>query len=704
MPSNNKAPSSDQGGQAFCLKDWQVHPGLNELSGKAGKVRLEPMLMELLCLLAGQAPEPVSKERIIEEIWDGRIVGDDVLSQAVSKLRRALGDQSNTPEYIETVWKKGYRCIVLPGPLAEGPKRLMPTRAIAVGVMIGLSVLLLAVVYWPRAPEPAKVDSLFDLASRSLVTSLPGRERDPAVSPDGRLIAFSSRDSETRSFNLFVTPLTGAGAIRLTNVTQNDLSPAWSPDGGRIAFIRKGEGTCDIYSISALGGGLEKVTGCEGNGFADLAWSRDGRWLALNSRPGPADPFAIKLIEIEGGKTVFLTRPAASDWGDFDPAFSPDSKTVAFVRAYSEASQDVFVVPLEGGKERQITRYRHNVFGVAWLPGNEGLLIAANRFGLYDLWRANGDAEMSLVLGGLFEPVNPSLSADGSILALEARQQEVNIWAAEMNEQGAFETARPLISSTRLDLHPAPSPDGKWIAYSSSRSGSFEIWLAKADGTDARMLTDLGAHFAGTPDWSSGSDRIVFDARIDQQSSIYMIDIVGDNPRRLTGERAGDLSPVWSGDSERIYFSSDRDDSWNIHSLTLEDMNIRKITTAGGLRAMEGPAGKFLYVALPRGGGIERLDLESGAKSLVLAELDEGDWANWQVMGSDLYFVERRRDGDYFQRLELETGRMETVLKAATRVPRGDKAFGVTMDGRRLLYSSLDRQESDIVYLRRAGK
>lgn len=95
----------------FRLNEWLVQPQLNSISTNSKTLRLEPKVMGVLICLAGQAGEVVSKESLIQEVWAGRFVTDEVLTTAVFELRKALGDEARNPRFIQTIPKKGYRLI-----------------------------------------------------------------------------------------------------------------------------------------------------------------------------------------------------------------------------------------------------------------------------------------------------------------------------------------------------------------------------------------------------------------------------------------------------------------------------------------------------------------------------------------------------------------------------------------------------------------
>src|SRR5262245_52931090 len=140
-------------GKQARIGEWSVEPALDALRRGGETVRLEPKAMELLVALASRPGQVVSREELLTGVWPGVVVGDEALSQAVTKLRKALGDDARAPTYIETISKRGYRLIAQVEPLQSGPAMATPVagrgrsqsgRVAAVGVLL---VLLIAGIY-----------------------------------------------------------------------------------------------------------------------------------------------------------------------------------------------------------------------------------------------------------------------------------------------------------------------------------------------------------------------------------------------------------------------------------------------------------------------------------------------------------------------------------------------------------------------------
>jgi DNA-binding winged helix-turn-helix (wHTH) protein len=111
LPSPLRAASGFDRRRSIDIGEWRVDLAANRISRNGEEVHLEPKAMDVLLLLAGRAGEVLSREELLATVWSGSVVGDDTLTQAVIKLRKALGDDSRSPAYIETISKRGYRLI-----------------------------------------------------------------------------------------------------------------------------------------------------------------------------------------------------------------------------------------------------------------------------------------------------------------------------------------------------------------------------------------------------------------------------------------------------------------------------------------------------------------------------------------------------------------------------------------------------------------
>ena len=275
---------------------------------------------------------------------------------------------------------------------------------------------------------------------------------------------------------------------------------------------------------------------------------------------------AIFLVSVESGVKERLTSPPAQSLADHSPAFSPDGRTLAFVRQSAAAIADIYLVPVDGGQPQRLTSNDQQIRGLTWTPDGREIVFSLQPGGFISnssLWRISSLGGMPELLSGTGgDAVYPAISRQGSRLIYSRQTRDVNIWRLELS---GLTTAsnRParLIASTRMDIFPRISPDGDRIAFESDRSGSGEVWVCDRDGRGVVRLTSFADVNAGSPCWSPDGRWIAFDAYPDGHPDIYVISADGGSPRRLTTEASGEFIPSWSRGREidLFFFQPDGD-------------------------------------------------------------------------------------------------------------------------------------------------
>lgn len=689
--------------EPFYVGRWLIQPRQNRIRGPEETTRVEPKVMDVLLCLARRPGEVVTRDQLLETVWAGAVVTDDVLTRSISELHKVFDDDPRRPSVIETIPKTGYRLIaplaaeyrgdnVPPAapaleltPSMPRPVERSPVRWPAWAIGGSLVLLLLSALFWTRRPAP----TAFHPAP---LTSYPGGEGAPVLSPDGKQVAFAWTGPDGDNWDVYVKLVGSETPLRLTDDPAFEHEPAWSPDGSQVAFMRRGADGCWIYLVAALSGPARKLASCGASIYGDLAWSPDGQWLAFNDRAAPEDAFSIYLLAPATLEKRRLTTPPADIWGDHDPAFSPDGARLSFTRSVSEGMQDVYVVPVAGGEPARLTADSRNVYGHAWTPDGKHLLFASNRTGRTGLWRlrASGGALAWVGLGDA-QAFFPSVA--GTRLAYLQRSDVTNVWQVQVGQDSS---AAPLITSTQWDLHPQFSPDGQRLAFTSNRAGSYEIWLSDRDGGNAIQLTAFGGPFTSTPRWSPDGGHLVFTSRPGGQADVYVIDAEGALPRRLTTEPTDEMAASWSRDGQWIYFSSNRRDGWQVWKMPAAGGDAVRVTRHGGFGPMEAPDGRFLYYAKHNAAGLWRMPVDGGDEALVLDALNTPDWGSWAVHDDGIYFVRRGRP-TVLAFYRFATQQTDTLFIPQRGIPGMDPAFAVSPDGQWLLFGQADRSESDLM-------
>jgi Tol biopolymer transport system component len=174
--------------------------------------------------------------------------------------------------------------------------------------------------------------------------------------------------------------------------------------------------------------------------------------------------------------------------------------------------------------------------------------------------------------------------------------------ARDKKSAGSVTGDTPFIYSTRDDEAPEFSPDGKRIAFMSSRSGDLEIWVCNSDGSNPVQLTSFRGPGVTNPHWSPDGGRIAFDSDAEGQFDIWVIDAGGGKPKRMTTDRANDGNPSWSRDGRWIYFDSTRTGEQQVWKIPERGGDAIQVTRDGGFAPLESPDGKFIYYTKDLGG------------------------------------------------------------------------------------------------------
>ena len=568
--------------------------------------------MQVLVCLAERAGQVVAKESLMRIVWPDTFVGDDVLTRSISELRRVFGDDAKEPHVIETIPKSGYRLIAdaVPAVPENAPvnvRRSRTHRAWGIGLAAAVLVGLLVWRWAGSGTQESRVTVEAPLRTMPL-TSLPGQERAPALSPDGNQVAFFW-EGETGNEDIYVKLVDAGTPLRLTTSPVSDRNPAWSPEGRQIAFIRFSQHESGIFIIPALGGPERRIAAVNWESRWDLygaglSWSPDGKFLVVSDRTAPQDPASLFVLSVDRSAKRKLTSPPAESIGDLAPAISPDGQTVAFLRVKSGGVSDIYLVAFAGGEPRRLTFDQAWLERVAWAPdGRELVFSSGGALSSGTLWRVStsGGQPEPLPIGG-DNATSPTISSRANRLAYVHRSMDANIWRLDIRKSARPVTSpTKLIASTRYEGGPNFSPDGSRIAFHSDRSGNFEIWVCDAAGLQPLQLTFLRTSNTGTPRWSPDGRRIAFDARPGEDAAdIYVIDADGGAPRRVTTEPSDDVVPSWSNDGRWIYFASKRTGRWEVWKAPADGGQPVQVTKHGGFAAFESRDGQSLSLCEKR--------------------------------------------------------------------------------------------------------
>jgi Tol biopolymer transport system component len=550
-------------------------------------------------------------------------------------------------------------------------------------------------------------------------TSKVGRETSPAISPDGTQIVYSywirtpDGQVDLDQAGLRLQAVGAAEAVRLT--THPDANPAWSPNGREIAFIRFSDTIAEVELVlrPAFGGAervLRKLDYAGPLPGPYVSFSPDGKWILTSAGSGSYSGTPLRrlvAVNRDTGETQDLLPPVPGTSGDLNPVLSPSGKRLAFCRCSSTSSCDLYEVAMDQlrplGEPRRLTRSVSWEFRSAFLP-DESLVYSLGPPHARALWRVSFDwrnqPRHEMLSPASEDAVEPSIAwgGDGTIRVIYTQNRlDSNIWRLDLHRpDGPPLSAAPVIASTAADDFPAYSFDSSKIAFTSTRSGSWELWTCAANGTDCHQRSDLGSGYRRNPAWAVDGKSIVFDSTVDGATQLYQADLAAGAVRQLTRGDFWNVEPAFSPDGKWLYYASNRSGRFEIYrtavgpTLDPQDRAI-PVTREGGASPRITPDGADLvYRGLDR--SYLRLNLATG-RATNLLELScvsptpapNGFVYGFLNEGLKGYLV--RIQGAKYERLhQALLGRLNSLARSP--------------DGASLAYVQTDRAEADLMMVR----
>jgi serine/threonine protein kinase len=544
--------------------------------------------------------------------------------------------------------------------------------------------------------ETAQKRSSPPKVSFTRLTSSPGRDIHPSLSPDGNFVVFSRRVSDEPR-DIFLQRVGGENAINLTSSPSYDTQPAFSPDGERIAFRSDRDGG-GIFVMGATGESVRRLT----TFGANPTWSPDGARIAfatygVHGGEQSTGPRQIWTVDVETGESKLVHGQ-----GGLQPHWSPNGRRIAFWKSVWAGSDtpDIWTVPAFGGDAAPVTNDHHSNVNPIWSADGKHLFFCSDRGGTMSLWRVPIEEESGEVLG------NPelvatamdadvrliSISRDGHQLAYSGYVQNLNLQQVTLDPLTGDALGEPrwITRGSTWFEGPSASSTGEWIAatvYPVRRSGMYsgqggDIVVVRTDGTSQRELTD-DSHMNRFPRWSPDGSVIAYLSRRSGTDDIWTIRPDGSGQEQVTDTPGVSMTSLaWSPDGVRIVYSTDTPRPSNFLISVLEpqrEQTPQELPRQGGSwwRATSwSPDGNYLAGYGPE--GIWLADLTTQEQRQLTSF---GAYPAWLADNRSLLFHDRY--GVY--KLDSMTGDYHQILTVAPDNVSGP--LEISRDGTRLYFS-----------------
>ena len=733
------AESPENGSRTIRFGVFDADLRTRELRRQGTRVKLPRQSFQILQMLLERPGELVTREELRNALWpeDTFVDFDHGLNNAVKRIRSVLGDSADTPHYIETLPRMGYRFI---GPIgtnghSNGNGAYFNGNSGHNGSVKNGSVATETVVESPIGPVPApsastlaappiaslKRTRLFTLAAGILFlvcagiwllhfrqhfheqptltmipfTSYPGSELSPTFSPDGNQIAFVWNGADDgKSFDLYVKEVGTEAPVRLTHRNARYMGVTWSPDGRFLAVmaIDAQAGDVSLFVIPAVGGSerqLMRRAAITSMFEMEVAWTPDSQWIVF-SRTENEFRAHLEMINAQTLEERDIPSPSPRCTATGFVSFSPDGRTMAVSCMYDWSLHGLYVQPYPSGPARELRELRGEMEGLQWSRDGRSLIYSMSG----DLWRiwAHGGVPERLWFGqGASYPTVPR---DANRLAYVHKLSSADVWQVPFGRSGDA-PSRPF--PTNLSQQDAAySPDGKKMAFESTRGGSMEIWVCNLDGSEPLQLSNFGGALTGTPRWSPDGQKIVFDSRASGQAELYVVNSGGGKARLLKTTPGGASVPYWSRDGQWIFFAADVNGESQVFKVPAAGGKPAQLTTKGGFIAKEAPDGKIYYLRPAGRNELWSIDSDGQNESRVPG-IPEMAWPAFDVTARGIYYIDPISGDEVIHFYNFGTRKIGTALKLSGRALPYAAQISISPNEKDLLYSQTTRDEADIV-------
>ncbi len=556
------------------INDVEFSQQQQTLIYKQKTVRIEPMMSELLAYFCRHQNKVITKEQLLDDVWHGRSVSDNTVSKLITKLRKALQDDSRNPKFITTLPKKGYRFVASVKPIEDsstshsqqenGSNKQFNNRF----VLLLLIPLVITLFYLISGSEHQPPETF--VSSKAVTTDL-GSEYFPSYAPDGIHLAYMNNDGE--KYRLFVKNVYSGEQVEINHGEGKGVGPAsWNNLGSKLVYLVASAKSCQ-YFIREFDGLVmsepKLIYTCKAGSYGAIKFTHDDNKLIFSESPAMNAPYSLYSLELNSGKTQWLTQPELHLGGNSQFDLHPRENKLLISSPNKQQWEGFYQLDLE--TQQLDLLFELNAYICCGIWAHDGKhIITMGEHPAREIVQYSPDGSNKQVLFTSSQQLHrPERHSNGIDYVFSVFKHDLNVSEYHVAE----DQTQSILNDTFDERLAVLSPNSNQVAYISLTSGNEELWLYDRVTRKKKKITRYadGRHYIDLA-WSPNGQKVAGLTL----NSIHVINIASGETKVLPLAEK-EFRGLSFKSPNKIAFSIKLASNWQVVEFNLDDNSMQRL-------------------------------------------------------------------------------------------------------------------------------
>jgi len=545
------------------LENFEFNQKTNLLVRSESHEQLEPKTAALLSYFIEHPGKDISRDELIETVWNSQIVSDSAINRAVVNLRKALGDTEKVKRFIVTVPKVGYRFVCNAQEIHEqtitsvttdfSKTKKKPTllnMSFAILLMFALGLVLNQLI--ASAPQTNNINV-------SPIIRLPGVQFGVEQSYSGEMLAYSQRMPDGSTEIHLSNNGTAKPEVISLRGGHASLSH-WSPDDHRLVYKFYTDKICQLHIVEFRASKAlapKPLYECEsGLNLLSVAFSPDQTKLFFTERDHKSAPFIAYELDLESGSKQRLPQPFPTGFGNYHIDVGPKAGRLLLLSKQKNEQTNVFELNQTENTYSRLIELDYELRSAVWSHGGNSI-VHPGRHPSHHLIETFFDGKSRVLvpdsrrIGGIKRINNDRDYLFGTYLG----NHNITVNGKDV----------PHLNSSDRDYIPTYSRDGKRLAFISRRTGSDKLWIKdlRTEGLSSIDIPNVSRSFSSI-DWSFDDNHIA----INSSNGILLVNILTGQIEKSPKTKKATYAVTWDSSSSFTY-SQFEESQWRLYRYDL---------------------------------------------------------------------------------------------------------------------------------------